>query len=100
MANEVTEFLNALHDGTMTLDEVVQRFRQRSWPHRDRREPASYLEMAAAELQDPDPYIPGSFDDVAAAYHQKKINREQFRVLSQAVADAERAEETDDNCRE
>jgi len=53
--------------------------------------------MAAAELRDPDPYIPGSFDDVAAAYHQKKISREQFRVLSEAAADAERAEEADPN---
>ena len=100
MVNEVTELLDALHDGTMTLDEVVQRFRERRWPRRHRREPASYLEMAAAELQDPDPYLPGSFDDVVVAYDQKKINREQFRVLSEAVADAERAEEMNGNSRE
>lgn len=97
MTNEVTELLNALQEGTMTLDEVAQRFTERSWPQRDRHEQASYLEMAAAELQDPDPYIPGSFDDVAAAYHQKKISREQFRVLSEAVAEAERAKEADGN---
>ncbi len=93
MTNEVTELLDALQDGTMTLDEVAQRFRERRWPRRERYEPASYLEMAAAELRDPDPYIPGSFDDVAAAYHQKKISRGQFRALSQAVADSEKAEE-------
>ena len=97
MTNEVSELLEALSDGTLTLDEVAQRFRSRTWPRRSTQDPASYLEMAAAELRDPDPYIPGSFDDVAAAYHQKKISREQFRVLSEAAADAERAEEADPN---
>lgn len=93
MANEVTELLDALSAGTMTVDEVARRFRVRTWPRRRKTDPASYSDMAAAQLQDPDPYIPGSFDDVAAAYHQKKITREQFRALSQAVADAQRAED-------
>lgn len=93
MVNEVVELINALHDGTVTLDEVARRFRERKWPRRQKNETASYLDMAAAELQDPDPYIPGSFDDVAAAYHSKKITRDQFRVLSEAVADAQRAED-------
>lgn len=95
MANEVTELLDALSAGTMTVDEVARRFRVRTWPRRRKTDPASYSDMAAAQLQDPDPYIPGSFDDVAAAYHQKKITREQFRALSQAVADAQRAEDAD-----
>lgn len=91
MTNEVTELLTALREGTMTLDEVAQRFRQRKWPRRDRREPASYLEMAAAELNDSDPPVPGSFDDVADAYHQNKISRDQYRVLSQAATEADDA---------
>lgn len=91
MTNEVTELLTALQEGTMTLGEVAQRFRQRKWPRRDRREPASYLEMAAAELNDFDPPVPGSFDDVAAAYHQNKISWDQYRVLSQAAAEADDA---------
>jgi hypothetical protein len=96
MANEVADLLNALRDGSVTLDEVAQRFRKRKWPRRSRSQPDSYFDMAAAELQDPDPYIPGSFDDVAAAYHQKKINREQFRTLSEAVAEAQRAQDAGD----
>lgn len=95
MANEVTELLDALSAGTITVDEVARQFRARTWPRRRRTDPASYSDMAAAQLQDPDPYIPGSFDDVAAAYHQKKITREQFRALSQAVADAQQAEDAD-----
>jgi hypothetical protein len=96
MTNEVTELLTALQDGTMTLDEVARRFRQRPWPRRDRREPASYLEMAAAELKDSDPPVPGSFDDVADAYHQNKISLDQYRVLSQAAAEAQWATRDDD----
>lgn len=93
MVNEVKELLDALHEGTITLDEVVQIFKARKWPRRPRTDPGSYLDMAAAELQDPDPYIPSSFDDVAAAYHQKKITRDQFRALSEAVAYAQRTED-------
>lgn len=94
MTNEVEDLLDALHQGAITLEEVALKFRERKWPRRQKSEPLSYIDMAAAELQDPDPYIPGSFDDVAAAFHQKKISREQFRALSEAVADAQRAEDT------
>lgn len=93
MTNEVNELLDGLHQGKLTLDEVAGKFRDRKWPRRRKDEAHSYLDMAVAELQDPDPYIPGSFDDVAAAYHQKKISRDQFRALSEAVADAQRAED-------
>ncbi len=93
MTNDVVDLLNALRDGTVTVDEVAQQFRTRKWPRRRRTSPTTYAELAAAELDDPDPYIPGSYDDVAAAFHQKRITREQFRVLSEAVAEAQRAED-------
>ena len=93
MTNEVSELLDALHKGTMSLDEVVRRFKNRRWPRRRSPTPATYMEMAAAELQDPEPYLPGSFDDVIAAYDQQKISRDQLRVLSEAVAEAQRAED-------
>jgi hypothetical protein len=93
MSNEVVELLNALCEGTMTVDEVAQRFRARRWPRRRRPASESYLDALAAELDDPDTYIPGSFDDVIAAYDQRKISREQLGILSEAVADAQRAED-------
>jgi hypothetical protein len=95
MTNEVVELLNALHDGTVTLDAVAKRFRERNWPRRELQEPSSYAEMAAAELRDPAPYVAGSYDDVAAAYHAKRISQDQFRVLSEAVAESQRAEDAD-----
>ena len=96
MTNEVIELLDALQSGSMSLDEVAQRFKDRRWPRRRYNPPATYLEMAAAEIQDPEPYLPGSFDDVIAAYDQQKISREQLRVLSEAVAEAQRAEDAAD----
>jgi hypothetical protein len=91
-AREVRDLLDALHEGTVSLEDVALRFRQRSWPWRRPSRPATYLEMAAAELLDPDPYLPGSFDDVVAAYDAGTITRDQFRVLAQAVATAPRAD--------
>ncbi len=93
MSSEVSELLDALHSGTMSLAEVAQRFKNRRWARRRSHTPATYLEMAAEELQDPEPYLPGSFDDVIVAYDEGKITREQFRVLSEAVAEAQRAED-------
>lgn len=93
MNNEVTELLDALHEGNVTLEDVAERFRARRWPRRKPQEPDSFAEMMAADLGDPEPYIPGSFDDVAAAYHAKKISQDQFRVLSNAVAEAQSTED-------
>ena len=34
MSSDVTELIAALRDGTMSLDEVAQQFRERIWPRR------------------------------------------------------------------
>jgi hypothetical protein len=93
MNSEVTDLIKALREGSMNLDEVAQRFRQRSWPRRTAPTPTTYLERAAAAQQDPEPYRPGSFDDVAAAHQEGDITDEEYAVLSEAVADSKRAED-------
>lgn len=93
MTSEVTDLIAALRAGSMSLDEVAQRFRERTWPRTKGQPPASYLEMAAAAQQDPEPYIPGSFDQVAAAYRSGELTRVQYRVLAEAVAESFRAED-------
>jgi len=93
MTSEVSDLIKALRDGTMTLDEVAQRFRDRHWPRRRRPPPASYLEMAARAQEDPEPYVPGSFDDVVDAYDRGDLSRAEYRVLSEAVAESKRAED-------
>jgi hypothetical protein len=88
MSNEVRDLLTALREGSLSLEEVAQRFRERTWPPTSPPPPASYLEMAAATLQDPEPPIPGTFDDVETAYARGELTREQYRVLAAAIAEA------------
>jgi len=88
MTNEVKDLIAALRDGSLTLDEVAQRFRERSWPRIAPPDPTSYLELAEAASRDPEPDVPGSFDEVVGAYDRGEITRPQYRVLAQAVAEA------------
>jgi len=92
-SNEVTDLLAALRAGTLSLDVVAQRFRDRSWPRTKPPAARTYLELAARAQQDPDPYVPGSFDDVAAAYHRGDLSRVQYRTLAEAAAESIRAED-------
>jgi hypothetical protein len=93
ITTEVTELIAALRNGSLTLEEVAQRFRERTWPRARKPAPTSYLEMAAAALEDPEPDIPGSFDEVTAAYDRGELTRPQYRTLAEAVAESLRAEE-------
>lgn len=77
----------------MSLEQVAQRFRERTWASTSPPPPAGYLEMAAAALQDPEPPIPGTFDDVETAYARGELTRDQYRVLADAVAEANSAQE-------
>ncbi len=92
MRNEITEMIMALRDGTMTLEEVANQFRRRSWPRTRGPEPQNCLELAAAAERDPEPYVPGSFDEVAAAYRRGELSRSDYRVLAEAAAESLRAE--------
>ncbi len=83
---EVADLLAALSAGTISVDEVAEHFRARSWPLTRRPVPTTYEEMAGQ--QDPDPDVPGSFDDVTAAYDRGEITAEQYRALAHAVADS------------
>jgi hypothetical protein len=93
ITTEVTELIASLRDGSLSLEEVAQRFRERSWPRTRRPEPTSYLELAAAAMEDPEPDVPGSFDDVVAAYDRGELTRAQYRTLAEAVAASLRAED-------
>jgi hypothetical protein len=93
ITTEVTELITALRNGSLSLEEVAQRFRERTWPRTRKPAPASYMEMAAAAQDDPEPYVPGSFDELAAAYRRGELTRPQYRTLAEAVAESVRAEE-------
>lgn len=93
MTSEVSDLIKALRDGTMTLDQVAQRFRERKWPRRRRQAPDSYLEMAARAQEDPEPYVPGSFDDVTDAYDQGELSAHEYDTLAEAMAESKREED-------
>ncbi len=86
--------LEALHDGKMSLEEVAERFRTRKWPRRSKPPARTYRELALEQLGDPEPYEPNSYDDVAAAYHSGRLTDAQYAVLAQAIADAQKGEDS------
>jgi predicted RNA-binding protein associated with RNAse of E/G family len=83
---EIAELVAALRAGRLTLDEVAERFRHRAWGVARRPVPRTYAEMAAQLDVDAD--VPGSFDEVVAAYDRGELTREQYRTLAHAVAHA------------
>jgi hypothetical protein len=91
MAGKVLELIRALNNGSMSIEEVAQRFRERTWPATNPPLPASYEEMAERALEDPRPDVTDSFDDVVAAYGRGEITRDQFLVLGEAVTESKRA---------
>jgi hypothetical protein len=93
MNSEVTDLISALKDGTMDLTEVAQRFRERSWPRRKNPEPTTYLDLAALAQEDPEPDVPGSFDEVTAALYRGDISDDAYQVLAEAMADSKRSED-------
>jgi hypothetical protein len=92
MTSEVTAMIAALRDGTLSLDEVAQRFRARSWPHRPTPAPTTYIELAERAQEDPEPDVPGSFDEVTAALYRGDITDGDYEVLAQAMAESKRAD--------
>jgi hypothetical protein len=93
MSSEVTELIAALRNGAVSIEEVAQRFRERSWPRTRGADPQTYLELAAAAQEDPEPLISGSFDEVAAAYRRGELSRPDYRLLAEAAAEGMRRED-------
>jgi hypothetical protein len=44
--------------------------------------------MASRVEEDPEPDLPGSFDEVVAAYYRGELTRTEYQTLAAAVADA------------
>jgi len=53
------------------------------------------MELAERAQQDPEPDVPGSFDDVVAAYDRGELTRDQYRILAEAVAESRQAQRQD-----
>ena len=95
MSSEVIDLLNALYEGTLSLAEVAERFRARSWPRQPATRAKTHLDLAEADLRDPEPYVPGSFDDLVSAYDHGRLTDTQYAALAEAVAESIRAHGND-----
>lgn len=87
----VTDLLDQLGAGEVTLDEVVGDFRGRSWPQTPRDEPADATEVFARDQADPEEPPEGSFSEVAAYYARGLVDDQQYAVLATAAAEAMKA---------
>jgi hypothetical protein len=77
--------------GNLTLEDVVRWFRARRWPDVPSACPPG-LERAASAIDDPEPYVPGSFDDVVRAYDLGQLTDVDYEFLGRAALAARRAE--------
>jgi hypothetical protein len=84
--SDVTDMIAAYGRGELTLDELAQRFRERTWPAR-RLSPSELQAAYKRELEDPEPIAEGSFDEVAGAYLQGEISIEEYDILARAAGE-------------
>lgn len=80
----VTSMLTSYRDGRLSLDDLSLEFRARRWPRIPDVCPPE-LEPAREAIDDPEPYVPGSFDDVVLAYDLGWLSAADFDVLAVAA---------------
>jgi hypothetical protein len=85
--SEVIDLISSYLTGALSLEALSQRFRARHWPAVPRVCPPG-LEQAAPAIDDPEPYVPRSFDDVVGAYDLGWLTDTDFQVLATAAAHA------------
>jgi hypothetical protein len=85
--SDVTDLIRSYKAGHLTLDELVQKFLARRWPVPPRPNgPSTYLELAARAQEDPGSDVPGSFDDVEAAFFRHEISLNEYTILRAAMS--------------
>jgi hypothetical protein len=80
----VITMLTSYRAGRISLDDLSLEFRARRWPRIPDVCPPE-LEPARAAIDDPEPYVPGSFDDVVLAYDLGWLSAADFDILAIAA---------------
>jgi hypothetical protein len=80
----VTSMLVSYRDGRLTLDDLSLEFRARRWPQVPDVCPPE-LNQARAAIDDPEPYVPGSFDDVVLGYDLGWLTDADYEILAPAA---------------
>lgn len=80
----VTAMLRSYREGLLSLDDLSLEFRARRWPRVPDVCPPE-LEPAREAIDDPEPYVPGSFDDVVLAYDLGWLSDADYDLLAVAA---------------
>jgi len=80
----VITMLTSYREGRISLDDLSLEFRARRWPRIPDVCPPE-LEPAREAIDDPEPYVPGSFDDVVLAYDLGWLSAADFDILAVAA---------------
>ena len=80
----VTAMLVSYRDGRLNLDDLSLEFRARRWPQVPDVCPPE-LEQAREAIDDLEPYVPGSFDDVVLAYDLGWLSDADYEILATAA---------------
>ena len=87
VSGEVTGLISSYLAGELTLGMLSRDFRNRRWPAVPPVCPPGWEEAAPA-IDDPEPYVPGSFDDVVRAYDLGWLTDAGYEALAAAAAQA------------
>jgi Zeta toxin len=82
----VTAMLAAYTGGTLSMEDLELEFRARRWPQVPAVCPPD-MERARAAIDDPEPYVPGSCDDVVLAYDRGWLSDADYEILARAAAE-------------
>jgi hypothetical protein len=85
MGGAVAAMIDAYRRGQLGLEGLGLEFRARRWPAVPSVCPPA-LEPAAPAVDDLEPYVPGSFDDVVLAYDLGKLSDDEYEFLAEAVS--------------
>ena len=80
----VIAMLRSYREGRLSLDDLSLEFRARRWPRVPDVCPPE-LELAREAIDDPEPYVPGSFDDVVLAYDLGWLTGADYDILAIAA---------------
>jgi hypothetical protein len=77
--------IGAYKRGQLGLEGLGLEFRARRWPEVPPACPPG-LEQAGAAIDDLEPYVPGSFDDVVLAYDLGRLSDKEYEFLAESAA--------------
>jgi Zeta toxin len=89
-SGEVTGMIAAFRAGKISLEDLACYFRLRTWPAVPAACPPG-MQDAAPAVDDPEPYVPGSFDDVVLAYDLGELSDHAYQRLATAAAERARS---------